>query len=529
MQILDRGEKIELLVDKTENLQFQADSFQRQGRQLRRKMWLQNLQMKLMIGGAVTFSVNQKEMGNCLAPLESQTRPKFSAEITPFDCCTKTTAVNSTFDDTSVNVSLYGPEDCHVTIYLQHALLYKLTPFRFIICETPAIWIGKDVVSGTREEMLRFIESKFPEPELKKLSSSYHNDSNCFGDDMKPFVLRLACMQHRGMVFLLENMVRWAEDLRTRSGGKWSADPAVGSPRMEVKKFGEFYSCLLEVLLEHAQMEEKVIFPLLTMADPGNVTCSCGPLLRDIVGLCKEAHQEHARDLPIMNGIKEVIKSMAVLQIGSPAYEEALANLATRLISLKEHCTEHFEDEEKNLLPLLEALEHSRDQQKKVLAECVDVMKATHSRLLKSLLLGLTPQDAMQYLDLIRTCNKNGERQSLRGSLRGLLSAPKKEKAPPPSSKPAKSGGGKQKKKKWSKGKQKEKVNNMVLFDAATYEKLLSDLPKAKLVTPSVLSDRLRINGSLARKAIKDLMARGLIRMISSHSSQQIYTRATNT
>ncbi|XP_075496070.1 vesicle-associated membrane protein 727-like [Primulina tabacum] len=52
-KVLDRGEKIELLIDKTENLQFQADSFQRQGRQLRRKMWLQNLHMKLMVGGAV--------------------------------------------------------------------------------------------------------------------------------------------------------------------------------------------------------------------------------------------------------------------------------------------------------------------------------------------------------------------------------------------------------------------------------------------------------------------------------------------
>ncbi|XP_047316188.1 vesicle-associated membrane protein 727 [Impatiens glandulifera] len=51
-KVLDRGEKIELLVDKTENLQFQADSFQRQGRQLRRKMWLQNIQMKLMVIGA---------------------------------------------------------------------------------------------------------------------------------------------------------------------------------------------------------------------------------------------------------------------------------------------------------------------------------------------------------------------------------------------------------------------------------------------------------------------------------------------
>ncbi|MQJ84146.1 hypothetical protein EI014_25665, partial [Escherichia coli] len=56
-KVLDRGEKIELLVDKTENLQFQADSFQRQGRQLRRKMWLQNLQMKLMVGGGILILV----------------------------------------------------------------------------------------------------------------------------------------------------------------------------------------------------------------------------------------------------------------------------------------------------------------------------------------------------------------------------------------------------------------------------------------------------------------------------------------
>uniref|UniRef100_A0A0E0R4D5 signal-recognition-particle GTPase n=1 Tax=Oryza rufipogon TaxID=4529 RepID=A0A0E0R4D5_ORYRU len=106
--------------------------------------------------------------------------------------------------------------------------------------------------------------------------------------------------------------------------------------------------------------------------------------------------------------------------------------------------------------------------------------------------------------------------------------APKKDKAPPPSSKPAKSGGGKQKKKKWSKGKQKEKVNNSVLFDKATYDKLLSEVPKYKQITPSVLSERLRINGSLARQAIKDLESRGAIRVVSVHSSQLIYTRATN-
>ncbi|KAG0591196.1 hypothetical protein M758_1G153900 [Ceratodon purpureus] len=107
--------------------------------------------------------------------------------------------------------------------------------------------------------------------------------------------------------------------------------------------------------------------------------------------------------------------------------------------------------------------------------------------------------------------------------------APKKKETPA-ATKPAKSGGGgKQKKKKWSKGKQKEKVNNMVLFDQGTYDKLLSEVPKFKLVTPSVLSDRLRITGSLARKAIKELMAKGTIRLVAAHANQQIYTRATNT
>ncbi|GAB0495583.1 hypothetical protein MMPV_006885 [Pyropia vietnamensis] len=92
----------------------------------------------------------------------------------------------------------------------------------------------------------------------------------------------------------------------------------------------------------------------------------------------------------------------------------------------------------------------------------------------------------------------------------------------------SKSGGKGGKKKKWSKGKVKEKSENLVLFDEDTYEKLYKEVPKYKLITPSVLSERLRINGSLARQAIKELMAKDQIRMVSAHSSQLIYTRATN-
>merc|ERR1712078_16542 len=90
-------------------------------------------------------------------------------------------------------------------------------------------------------------------------------------------------------------------------------------------------------------------------------------------------------------------------------------------------------------------------------------------------------------------------------------------------------GGGKAKKKKWSKGKVKEKVMNAVFFDKALYEKCVNEVPKFKLITPSVISERMRVNGSLARRTIKDLMAKGLIRQVSSNSSQAIYTRATNT
>lgn len=66
-----------------------------------------------------------------------------------------------------------------------------------------------------------------------------------------------------------------------------------------------------------------------------------------------------------------------------------------------------------------------------------------------------------------------------------------------------------------------------MLFDKPTYEKLLNEVPKYKMITPSVLSDRLRINGSLARAAIKELLASGAIKIVSKTASQEIYTRAT--
>ena len=81
---------------------------------------------------------------------------------------------------------------------------------------------------------------------------------------------------------------------------------------------------------------------------------------------------------------------------------------------------------------------------------------------------------------------------------------------------------------KWSKGKVKEKLANLVLFDKTTYEKMLTDVPKQKLITPSIISEKLKVNGSLARKAVRELVSKGLIRTVLTHKHQQIFTRATN-
>jgi len=62
---------------------------------------------------------------------------------------------------------------------------------------------------------------------------------------------------------------------------------------------------------------------------------------------------------------------------------------------------------------------------------------------------------------------------------------------------------------KWSKGKVRDKLNNLVLFDKATYDKLYKEVPSYKLITPAVVSERLKIRGSLARAALKELQAKG--------------------
>ena len=81
------------------------------------------------------------------------------------------------------------------------------------------------------------------------------------------------------------------------------------------------------------------------------------------------------------------------------------------------------------------------------------------------------------------------------------------------------------KKKKWSKGKTREPLDNAVLWEKAAVDKLLSEFPKQKVITPAVISERLKVNGSVAREACKYLVAEGKIRPVSVSAHIRIYTR----
>merc|ERR1712098_787789 len=90
-----------------------------------------------------------------------------------------------------------------------------------------------------------------------------------------------------------------------------------------------------------------------------------------------------------------------------------------------------------------------------------------------------------------------------------------------PSKAPAKkkegSSGGKAKKKKWSKGKVRDQLNNLVLFDKTTYDKFMKEVPSFKLISLSVVPERLKITGSLAKKGLHMLHTKGLIKKVCKH------------
>ena len=62
------------------------------------------------------------------------------------------------------------------------------------------------------------------------------------------------------------------------------------------------------------------------------------------------------------------------------------------------------------------------------------------------------------------------------------------------------------------------------MVDKSVQEKLNKDVQSYRLITVATLVDRLKINGSVARKALKDLENDGKIKKVVSHARLSVYS-----
>ena len=70
----------------------------------------------------------------------------------------------------------------------------------------------------------------------------------------------------------------------------------------------------------------------------------------------------------------------------------------------------------------------------------------------------------------------------------------------------------------------KDKAVHAVIFDKALQERLNKEVQSYRLITVAVLVDRLKINGSLARRALSDLESQGTIKKVVGHNTCNIYS-----
>eukprot|EP01086_Lenisia_limosa_P004368 TRINITY_DN195_c1_g1_i1.p1 TRINITY_DN195_c1_g1~~TRINITY_DN195_c1_g1_i1.p1 ORF type:complete len:101 (-),score=36.18 TRINITY_DN195_c1_g1_i1:82-384(-) len=56
-KVIDRGEKLDTMQNKADNLNNQAGAFQKRSTQLKREMWWKNMKLNLIIGGIILIVV----------------------------------------------------------------------------------------------------------------------------------------------------------------------------------------------------------------------------------------------------------------------------------------------------------------------------------------------------------------------------------------------------------------------------------------------------------------------------------------
>ena len=82
-----------------------------------------------------------------------------------------------------------------------------------------------------------------------------------------------------------------------------------------------------------------------------------------------------------------------------------------------------------------------------------------------------------------------------------------------------KAGKTKAKKKSWTKVKVKDKLNLDVFLDEKRWAKMATEIPKILVITRATLSEKYKVNGSVARSIIRELSKQGTIKRVGDASS----------
>jgi len=80
---------------------------------------------------------------------------------------------------------------------------------------------------------------------------------------------------------------------------------------------------------------------------------------------------------------------------------------------LQVHVKEHFQEEEREQLPLLQAAGYGMKKQQPMVVQAFQLMESTHSRLLPFLLEGLKPHEVHQYLGLMTSFTSDFDKNSM--------------------------------------------------------------------------------------------------------------------
>ncbi|KAG0452473.1 hypothetical protein HPP92_025137 [Vanilla planifolia] len=309
-------------------------------------------------------------MGNCLP--KTKRRPRSSKTIA---------------ESSPAAVQLIGLGTCPITCRIRVALLYKGVIVDLVetgaYAGAPFLRCGSEKVAGSEESLLRYIDKRFGGPQAAAPTVSEQWEG-------RNTAAEVVTMQHRSIRRHVEGMARWASKIEEESGGVGGVNVSAA----EGRRLGKWYGDLVEIMLEHAQMEERLLFPAFARtADDGKPPV---------------ANQQHGRDLPIINGIKEDLKSMMAMNADGPLYKEAALNLSLRFKVLQEHCKQHFDEEERVLLPLLVDSERVRREEREEpwppsrwVEQVAALTEATHSRLFAFFATGLLPFEALQYVRLV--------------------------------------------------------------------------------------------------------------------------------